>query len=403
MIKEDGAVRRNNAHSQNITQFFTNTIFQQLQAGQGMPMNKEQNQSGVPKKDNKHLAEEVRLLRLQLELLREEWGPAPWEGESDYRLLVESSPEWDYWLGTDGKLRYVSPTAEYVTGYKPAEWLANPQLLLETIHPEDRELAEPHLRHDHSAREGGGHMEYRIITRTGEERIIEHLCCPVITPDGEFMGRRVSNRPVAAERQVVAAPAAKPDTETTIALDAVLAAWASSVEFRECSPVGQNQRSIDLTLVLARSLGITDEEELVHLRRGALLHDIGKMVIPETLLMKTATLKEEEWTIIHQHPLAGYNMLCHIPFLRSSLDIVLYHHERWDGEGYPKGLKGEEIPLSARIFAVVDVWEALTSERPFRPPWSQKEALDYIHKESGTRFDPQVVKKFMSLLGVTVM
>lgn len=353
------------------------------------------------KPDARQLAEEVRLLKLQLELLREEYGPAPWEGESDYRLLAESSPEWDYWLGTDGRLRYVSPAAEYITGFKPTEWLARPQLLLDIIHPDDAAIAEAHLRRDHAAKEGGERLEYRIISRAGETKWIEHLCRPVTTPDGEFLGRRASNRLLEGRKVAVEQPV-EVQHEAVEALNAVLEAWAAAVEFRERSPVGQNQRAVDLTVVLAKSLGITGEEELLNLRRGALLHDIGKMVIPENILLKAGSLKDEEWTIMRQHPQAGYNMLSHVQALRPALDITLYHHEQWDGKGYPKGLKGEQIPLAARIFSVVDVWEALTSERSFRKAWSQKEALTFILKESGKRFDPEVVKKFMALLGVTV-
>lgn len=148
---------------------------------------------------------------------------------------------------------------------------------------------------------------------------------------------------------------------------------------------------------LAQRLGIT-EPQLTYLRWGALLHDIGKIGIPDSILFKPGPLTEEEWAIMRQHPIWGYEVLRHISFLEPALDIPLYHHERWNGSGYPYGLRGEDIPLPARIFAVVDVWDALTSHRPYRPAMTPQEARRIIAKGAGTLFDPRVVEAFLALL-----
>lgn len=140
------------------------------------------------------------------------------------------------------------------------------------------------------------------------------------------------------------------------------------------------------------------EEELVHVRRGALLHDIGKLAIPDSILLKPGKLTEEEWAIMKKHPEYAYTMLYPIRYLRPALDIPYSHHERWDGKGYPRGLKGEEIPLAARIFAVVDAWDAMRSDRPYRKALPVDEALAEIQKGAGTQFDPKVVEVFLALI-----
>jgi len=166
---------------------------------------------------------------------------------------------------------------------------------------------------------------------------------------------------------------------------------------RDKETEGHTQRVTELTLKLARAMGLTNSD-LVHIRRGALLHDIGKMGVPDGILFKEGPLTEEEWKIMRQHPRFAYEMLSPIEYLRPALDIPYCHHEKWDGSGYPRGLKGEEIPLAARLFAVVDVYDALTSDRPYRPAWPRQKTLEHIRQLSGSHFDPQVVETFMELL-----
>ena len=153
---------------------------------------------------------------------------------------------------------------------------------------------------------------------------------------------------------------------------------------------------IEMTMRIAKEMGFSDEE-MIHIRRGTLLHDIGKMGIPDSILFKPGALNEDEWQIMRSHPVMAYRLLMEIPFLQSAIDIPYCHHERWDGSGYPQGLLGENIPLSARIFAVVDVWDALMSDRPYRPAWTRERTLAYIREQSGRQFDPKVVEVFLQL------
>lgn len=187
--------------------------------------------------------------------------------------------------------------------------------------------------------------------------------------------------------------------EISQAYDSTLEGWAKALELRDHDTEGHSQRVSDLTIQLAKNLGVP-EKNLPHIRRGALLHDIGKMAIPDDILQKAGPLTDQEWEIIKKHPLYAKEMLQPILYLKKALDIPLFHHERWDGKGYPKGLKGEHIPLPARIFAVVDVWDALTSDRPYRSAWSKQKALTHIKEQSGKHFDPDVVETFIQLIKI---
>lgn len=180
------------------------------------------------------------------------------------------------------------------------------------------------------------------------------------------------------------------------AYDATLQGWSNALEMRERETAGHSHRVVRLTLDMAQALGIP-QEDLVHVQRGALLHDIGKMGIPDSILLKPGPLTDDEWVIMRQHPMYAYRLLANIPYLKPALDIPYYHHERWDGSGYPKGLKCEEIPLAARIFSVVDVWDALSYDRPYRPAWTEDAVLRYLKDNAGKLFDPKVVEVFLLL------
>ncbi|GIV62719.1 MAG: hypothetical protein KatS3mg045_0058 [Bellilinea sp.] len=186
--------------------------------------------------------------------------------------------------------------------------------------------------------------------------------------------------------------------ELQTAYEATIEGWSRAMDLRDHETENHTQRVTELTLRLARQMGVR-EEDLVHYRRGALLHDIGKLGVPDAILQKTGALDDEEWVQMRQHPIYAYQMLYPIEYLRPALEIPYCHHEKWDGTGYPRGLKGEEIPLAARIFAVVDVFDALTSDRPYRPAWSISDALNYIKEQAGRHFDPQVVEAFLQLYG----
>ncbi|HBX68718.1 MAG TPA: hypothetical protein DEH25_04885 [Chloroflexi bacterium] len=185
--------------------------------------------------------------------------------------------------------------------------------------------------------------------------------------------------------------------ELTLAYNNTLEGWARALELRDFETKGHSQRVTDITLKLARAMGVR-EDELIHIHRGALLHDIGKMGIPDRILLKPGPLDDEEWQIMRQHPTLAYEMLLPIAYLRPALEIPYAHHEKWDGTGYPLGLAGEQIPLSARLFSVIDVWDALTSDRPYRLRWSDEKALNHICEQIGTAFDPQVVEAFMQII-----
>jgi HD-GYP domain-containing protein (c-di-GMP phosphodiesterase class II) len=184
----------------------------------------------------------------------------------------------------------------------------------------------------------------------------------------------------------------------TIAYDSTIEGWSKALELRDRETEGHTRRVTELTLELARQLQVTNESQLVHIRRGVLLHDIGKMGIPDSILFKQSPLTEDEWMIMRKHPTYAYDMLSRISYLHPALAIPLYHHEKWDGTGYPKGLKGEQIPFEARIFAVVDVWDALTSARSYREAWTDEKTKQYILDQAGKHFDPHVVEAFLMLI-----
>jgi HD-GYP domain-containing protein (c-di-GMP phosphodiesterase class II) len=152
-----------------------------------------------------------------------------------------------------------------------------------------------------------------------------------------------------------------------------------------------------MTLRLAKARGI-GADELVHIHRGALLHDIGKLGVPDGILHKPGPLTDDEWKLMRQHPQFSYDMLAPITFLKPALDIPYCHHERWDGTGYPRGLKGEQIHMAARLFAVVDVWDALMSDRPYREAWPEEKVLEHIRSLAGTHFDPEAVELFLKVM-----
>jgi PAS domain S-box-containing protein/putative nucleotidyltransferase with HDIG domain len=185
--------------------------------------------------------------------------------------------------------------------------------------------------------------------------------------------------------------------ELRLAYDATIEGWARALELREKETAGHSERTVAMALTLARRLGIGGEQ-LEHIRRGALLHDIGKMVVPDHILQKPGTLTVEERKIILEHPVYSMKMLGHIDFLKPAVVIPYYHHEKWDGSGYPEGLKEEEIPLEARLFALVDVWDALRSDRPYRKALKPDEALAIIEKEIGSHFDPDIGRVFLEML-----
>ncbi|WP_210420464.1 HD domain-containing phosphohydrolase [Aquisphaera giovannonii] len=182
------------------------------------------------------------------------------------------------------------------------------------------------------------------------------------------------------------------------AYDATLEGWVRALDLREHQLEGHSERVAEMTARLAREMGV-EPADVVHIYRGALLHDIGKIAIPDAILLKAGPLDEAEWTIMRRHPDYARAMIEPIAYLRPALEIPYCHHERWDGKGYPRGLRAEAIPKSARIFSAVDVWDALSSDRPYRACWDRARVSQYLLDNSGTLFDPDVVTCFVKLLG----
>jgi HD-GYP domain-containing protein (c-di-GMP phosphodiesterase class II) len=182
--------------------------------------------------------------------------------------------------------------------------------------------------------------------------------------------------------------------ELTIAYDSTVEAFARAMELREGEPLGHTRQVTEVTIGLAKAMGVSIAEQR-HIRCGAFLHDIGKMAVPDSILKKAGPLTDAEWEIMKLYPQHAYNLLIPIVFLHRAIEIPYCHHERWDGSGYPQGLKGDLIPLAARIFAVVDVWDALTSDRPQRKAWTDSQASEYIRNMAGKQFDPEIVAVFL--------
>lgn len=172
--------------------------------------------------------------------------------------------------------------------------------------------------------------------------------------------------------------------------------WSKALDLRDKETEGHTERVTQKSVEFARVLGISPEQ-LDHVRMGALLHDVGKLGVPDAILLKPGKLTDEEWLIMRKHPIYAYDWLTPIEFLKAALDIPYYHHEQWDGSGYPRGLRGEEIPLFARLFAIVDVWDALSSDRPYRAALPEAEVIAYLKGQAGKHFDPHLVEIFLTL------
>jgi PAS domain S-box-containing protein len=185
------------------------------------------------------------------------------------------------------------------------------------------------------------------------------------------------------------------NTELVMAYDETIEGWSQALDLRDKETEGHSRRVTEMTVRLAEKFSI-NQIDLTQIRRGALLHDIGKLGVPDAILNNPGALTESEWVIMRRHPQFAYDMLAPIAYLHSAIDIPYCHHEKWDGSGYPRGLKGNQIPLAARIFAVVDVWDALTSDRPYRKAWTQGKAREYLQEQSGSHFDPEIVTKFLN-------
>ncbi len=240
-----------------------------------------------------------------------------------------------------------------------------------------------------------------LIAKGQVQGVMEIFHRAPLQPDREwleFLETLAGQAAIAIENAELFDCLQRSNVELTLAYDATIEGWSRALDLREHETERHTQRVTEMALKLARAMGFS-ESELVHIRRGALLHDIGKMGVPDSILLKPDKLTDGEWEIMRQHPQHARDMLLPIAYLRPALDIPYCHHEKWDGTGYPRGLKGDEIPLAARIFAITDVWDALRSDRPYRSAWPEEKVREYIYGQAGKQFDPQVVDVFFEMTG----
>jgi putative nucleotidyltransferase with HDIG domain len=236
-----------------------------------------------------------------------------------------------------------------------------------------------------------------LIVKGEVKGVLEVYRRSVFVPDTEwleFFETLAGQTAIAVDSASLFEYLQRANLDLRLAYDATIEGWSRAMDLRDRETEGHTLRVTDLTVKLARLMNVS-ESQLTAVRRGALLHDIGKMGVPDSILLKDGKLTKEEWEVMRKHPQFAYEMLAPIGYLNDALDIPYSHHEKWDGTGYPQGLKGVNIPLSARIFAVVDVWDALTNDRSYRKKWTEKKAQKYIKEQSGKHFDPQIVDIFL--------
>jgi PAS domain S-box-containing protein len=316
------------------------------------------------------------------------------ERESQFRLLAENASDMISRLSTDGIILYVSPACETLLGYTPEELTGTSALNF--VHEKDRENVSD-LFFGKSAQGEINTVAFRAIHKNGEDLWLETSSRAILDPK---TSRVIEVQ--TASRDITERKNAERDLQTAhdnlqAAYEKTIEGWVRALDLRDRETEGHTQRVTELTLRVARTLGYS-EEELAHIRRGALLHDMGKMAIPDEILQKPGPLTEEEWKVMRRHPEYAHDMLSAISYLRPALDIPLYHHERWDGSGYPRGLKGEDIPKIARLFAIIDVWDALSSDRPYRKSLPRDQVIQYIIDMSGQLFDPELVKIVLPII-----
>ena len=240
-----------------------------------------------------------------------------------------------------------------------------------------------------------------LVIKGQVKGVLEIFHRTALEPDAEwfdFLDSLAGQAAIAVEIATLFENLQRSNSNLFLAYDATIEGWSQALDLRDKETEGHSKRVAEMAVKLARLFGLS-EADLVQVRWGSLLHDIGKMGVSDGILLKAGPLTNEEWIVMKKHPTFAFELLAPIDYLRQALDIPYCHHEKWDGSGYPRGLKGTQIPLMARIFALVDVWDALKSNRPYRPAWSEKDVLESIRSLSGTHFDPKVVDAFLSIPG----
>jgi HD-GYP domain-containing protein (c-di-GMP phosphodiesterase class II) len=237
-----------------------------------------------------------------------------------------------------------------------------------------------------------------LIARGEVQGVLEVLHRTTLQPYPEwidFLETLAGQAAIAIDNALLLENLQKTNLELNLAYDATIEGWSHALDLRDRETEGHTRRVTEMALEIARLMNL-EEEKLIQMRRGGLLHDIGKMGVPDNILLKAGPLTDEEWEIMRLHPQFAYDWLAPIAYLREAIEIPYCHHEKWNGTGYPRGLREEAIPLVSRIFAVADVWDALTSDRPYRRAWSKEDAVNYIRENSGLHFDPHIVQVFLN-------
>jgi PAS domain S-box-containing protein len=326
------------------------------------------------------------------------------ENEERLRLAVTSAQQGIYDLNIQTGEVIVNDIYSAMLGYNPEIFIETNDAWRKRIHPDDFDLVNDLYQDYISGRTDDYRMEYRTRTASGDWIWVLSVGS-IVEYDSEGKPLRmlgtltnITKRKKAEldiSRLYESLRIANVDLNQ--AYDATIEGWSRAMDLRDRETEGHTLRVTAFTLRLARMAGLNGNH-LEHIRRGALLHDMGKLGIPDSILLKPGPLDDQEWNLMRKHPIFAYEMLSPITYLQKAIDIPFCHHEKMDGSGYPRGLKGDEIPLPARIFTVVDVFDALTSDRSYRPAWALEKTLAYISEGSGTHFDPNVVKLFFELI-----
>jgi PAS domain S-box-containing protein len=316
------------------------------------------------------------------------------DSEAQFRLLAENASDMIARLSLNGEMYYVSPACKTILGYSPDELTG--LNIIDLIHETDRQSVRNMLKQ--TANEDLSFTAtYRARQKNGDHIWLETSARAILEPtSGDVIEIQSASRDI-TERKRAEEALQQAHNQLSDAYERTIEGWVRALDLRDRETEGHTQRVTEITIRVATQLGFS-EEELSHIKRGALLHDMGKIAIPDEILQKPGPLNEAEWARMRQHPQYAYDMLAPIEYLRPALEIPYYHHERWDGSGYPHGWKGEKIPLSARLFAIVDVWDALRSDRPYRKAIPRDQVIAYIKENSSLLFDPKLVEHFLKFV-----
>lgn len=315
------------------------------------------------------------------------------ESERRYQTLANMSPVGIFHTNSAGFTTYVNPAWCQIAGISSEEALGDGWL--RAVHIEDREKLSTNWQAS-TRQQAASTADYRFVHPNGSVIWVIGRAVPEFDSNNQVIGYVGTITDISDhihDQQIIL----RSNNDLIAAYDATLDGWSHALEIREHDTAGHCKRVADLTVELAKKMGVPDEE-LIHIRRGAILHDIGKMAIPDRILLKPDPLTDEEWIIMRQHPIYAHELLSSIEYLAPALDIPILHHERYDGSGYPYGLIGEKIPLAVRIFSVVDEWDALISDRPYRRAWTMEAAKKYLVDQKCKEFDPKVVDEFLKTI-----